>query len=139
MVLVMGIGTVFILGGFAAYFQFSHVRDRVNRFIDPQNSDAYQVSQSLEAFKKGGVFGRGPGEGHVKENLPVYARPVFIRILEDLPTTSTHKMQKNKLKEEAFNINEISETVLVKKPGEQEYSRLDSDFYSMIMDGRAGF
>ena len=70
MVLVMGIGTVFIFGGFAAYFQFSHVRERVDRFIDPQNSDAYQVSQSLEAFKKGGVFGRGPGEGHVKENLP---------------------------------------------------------------------
>ena len=70
MVLVMGIGTVFILGGFAAYFQFSHVRERINRFIDPQNSDAYQVSQSLEAFKKGGVFGRGPGEGHIKENLP---------------------------------------------------------------------
>ena len=76
---------------------------------------------------------------NVRENLPVYARPVFIRILEDLPTTSTHKMQKNKLKEEAFNINEISETVLVKKPGEQEYTELDSDFYSMIMDGRAGF
>ena len=76
---------------------------------------------------------------NVKENLPVYARPVFIRILEDLPTTSTHKMQKNKLKEEAFNINEISETVLVKKPGKQEYTKLDSDFYSMIMDGRAGF
>ena len=70
MVLVMGIGTVFIFGGFAAYFQFSHVRERIDRFIDPQNSDVYQVSQSLEAFKKGGVFGRGPGEGHVKENLP---------------------------------------------------------------------
>ena len=70
MVLVMGIGTVFIFGGFAAYFQFSHVRERIEQFIDPQNSDVYQVSQSLEAFKKGGVFGRGPGEGHVKENLP---------------------------------------------------------------------
>ena len=70
MVLVMGIGTVFIFGGFAAYFQFSHVRERIDRFIDPRNSDAYQVSQSLEAIKKGGVFGRGPGEGHVKENLP---------------------------------------------------------------------
>jgi cell division protein FtsW len=70
MVLVMGIGIVFIFGGFAAYFQFSHVRERIEQFIDPQNSDVYQVSQSLEAFKKGGVFGRGPGEGHVKENLP---------------------------------------------------------------------
>jgi len=71
MVLVMGIGTIFIFGGFAAYLQFSHVRERIDRFIDPQNIDVYgQVNRSLEAFKKGGVFGRGPGEGHVKENLP---------------------------------------------------------------------
>ena len=70
MILVMGIGTIFIFGGFAAYFQFSHVRERIDRFIDPQNSDVYQVSRSLEAFKNGGVFGKGPGEGHVKENLP---------------------------------------------------------------------
>ena len=48
-------------------------------------------------------------------------------------------MQKNKLKAEAFNINEISETVLVKKPGEPEYSTLDFEFYSMIMEGNAGF
>jgi cell division protein FtsW len=26
--------------------------------------------RSLEAFRNGGVFGRGPGEGHVKEVLP---------------------------------------------------------------------
>ena len=76
---------------------------------------------------------------NANENLPVYARPVFVRILKDLPTTSTHKMQKNKLKQEAFNIYEISETVIVKKPGQHEYSRLDSDFYSMIMEGKAGF
>ncbi|MEC8643947.1 MAG: long-chain-acyl-CoA synthetase [Pseudomonadota bacterium] len=76
---------------------------------------------------------------NVNENLPVYARPVFIRILRDLPTTSTHKMQKNKLKSEAFNVSEISETVFVKKPNQNGYSRLDYDFYSMIMEGKAGF
>ena len=75
----------------------------------------------------------------VNENLPVYARPVFFRILRDLPTTSTHKMQKNKLKSEAFNVREISEPVFVKKPNQNEYSRLDYDFYSMIMEGKAGF
>ena len=70
MILVLGIGTIFIFGGFAAYFQFSHVQERINRFFDPENSDVYQVSKSLEAFRNGGIFGRGPGEGHVKENLP---------------------------------------------------------------------
>ena len=74
-----------------------------------------------------------------QENLPVYARPVFIRILKVLPTTSTHKMQKNKLKSEAFNVSEISEPIFVKKPGQDEYARLNSDFHRMIMEGKAGF
>ena len=70
MILVMGIGAVFIVGGFAAYFRFDHVQERIDRFFDPGNGEAYQVSRSLEAFKIGGVFGQGPGEGHVKYVLP---------------------------------------------------------------------
>lgn len=70
MFLVMAIGVMFIAGGFVAYFNFDHVHLRINRFFDPAGSEAYQVSRSLEAFQNGGLFGRGPGEGHVKEVLP---------------------------------------------------------------------
>ena len=68
--IIGGLSILFIFGGFVVYYQFSHVRERIDRFIDPQNSEAYQVARSLEAFKNGGVFGRGPGEGQVKEFLP---------------------------------------------------------------------
>jgi cell division protein FtsW len=70
MFLVLAIGLIFIGGGFAAYFNFTHVQTRIDRFFDPASSEAYQVSRSLEAFRIGGVFGRGPGEGHVKAVLP---------------------------------------------------------------------
>lgn len=70
MFLVLAIGLIFISGGFAAYFNFSHVQSRIDRFFDPAGSEAYQVSRSLEAFRNGGIFGRGPGEGHIKEVLP---------------------------------------------------------------------
>ncbi len=30
----------------------------------------YQVSRAMDAFRNGGLFGRGPGEGRVKEVLP---------------------------------------------------------------------
>ena len=43
---------------------------RIDRFFDPAGNEAFQVERSLEAFRNGGVFGRGPGEGHVKEVLP---------------------------------------------------------------------
>ncbi len=70
MVLVMGIGALFIVGGFAAYSQFDHVQGRIDRFFDPAGAEAYQVARSLEAFQNGGIFGRGPGEGRIKETLP---------------------------------------------------------------------
>ena len=70
MLLVLVIGLVFISGGFIAYFNFSHVQSRVDRFFDPAGSEAYQVARSLEAFRNGGVLGRGPGEGQIKAVLP---------------------------------------------------------------------
>lgn len=55
---------------FAAYEWVPHVTDRINRFLDPGAGDSYQVRRSLEAFTAGGVWGKGPGEGTVKDYLP---------------------------------------------------------------------
>lgn len=68
---LVGIGTAGLVGaGFAAYALFPHVRSRVSRFLDPAAGDNYQVNRALEAFGSGGLLGRGPGEGHVKDVLP---------------------------------------------------------------------
>ncbi|MDO9499407.1 FtsW/RodA/SpoVE family cell cycle protein [Falsiroseomonas sp.] len=60
-------------GGLAAavgaYFAFPHVQSRVQRFLDP-NADNYQAEVALEAFGNGGLLGRGPGEGRIKNVLP---------------------------------------------------------------------
>ncbi len=55
---------------FAAYEWLPHVTDRINRFLDPSAGDSYQVRRSLEAFVSGGLWGKGPGEGTVKDFLP---------------------------------------------------------------------
>jgi cell division protein FtsW len=64
---LIGAGAVGLVG---AYFTFSHVRDRIDRFLDPAGSDTYQVDRSLEAFANGGLMGTGPGEGEIKGLLP---------------------------------------------------------------------
>lgn len=64
---LIGAGVVGLVG---AYFTFSHVSDRVDRFLNPAGSDTYQVDRSLEAFANGGLMGTGPGEGEVKGFLP---------------------------------------------------------------------
>lgn len=57
-------------GIFAAYFGLHHVRSRIDRFMNPDSGDTYQVDKSLEAFANGGFFGQGPGQGTVKNTIP---------------------------------------------------------------------
>jgi cell division protein FtsW len=56
--------------GVAAYVFFPHVQSRIARFLDPGKGDHYQITTALEAFGNGGLFGRGPGEGRIKDLLP---------------------------------------------------------------------
>ena len=53
-----------------AYLYLPHVRVRVDHFLDPAAGDSYQITRSIEAFANGGLWGRGPGEGTVKDVLP---------------------------------------------------------------------
>lgn len=70
MLWVVLMGVLAIAGGVGAYHFFPHVAKRINSFMDPAEGDNYQIAKSLEAFRNGGVFGRGPGEGEVKQFLP---------------------------------------------------------------------
>lgn len=76
---------------------------------------------------------------HIATNLPGYARPVFIRILDELPTTTTHKLQKIDLRNQAYHLDQVDNDLLVLKPGETVYSKLDSDFYDRIIQRDVSF
>jgi cell division protein FtsW len=67
----VGLGTAGMMSAaVAAYTFFPHVRSRVERFVHPETGDNYQVLTALQAFGNGGLLGRGPGEGRVKDLLP---------------------------------------------------------------------
>jgi cell division protein FtsW len=57
-------------GAAAAYVVFPHVHQRIDRFLDPQAGESYQVARALDAMRHGGLYGQGPGEGRVKSILP---------------------------------------------------------------------
>ena len=67
---VVGFGLAAPVGAMAAYYAFPHVTARVDKFLDPSGAGSYQVTTALNAFKNGGLFGKGPGEGRVKLVLP---------------------------------------------------------------------
>jgi cell division protein FtsW len=59
-----------VIGISSAYIFLPHVRSRIDLFLDPQNIGNYQIKKSIEAFKQGGLYGVGPGEGTVKKHVP---------------------------------------------------------------------
>lgn len=74
-------------GAVIGYKLFSHVRVRVQAFLDPLgtiSNAGYQISQSLFAIGTGGFFGMGLMEG-APEKIPVVAADfVFSAISEEL-------------------------------------------------------
>jgi cell division protein FtsW len=84
-VVFVGIGMACMGGAaMAAYTFFPHVQSRVLRFLHPAEGDNYQVQRALEAFGNGGLLGRGPGEGRVKDVLPdAHADTVFAVVGEE--------------------------------------------------------
>lgn len=70
MIWVLGFAGLGMLGIFFAYMFLPHVTSRIDRFLVPESGDTYQVDTAMNAFRSGGLFGRGPGEGAVKKILP---------------------------------------------------------------------
>jgi cell division protein FtsW len=67
----IGVGVASMIGGLGvAYLFVPHVANRLERFFDPGSGDTYQIDKALDAFRSGGLFGAGPGEGIVKDSIP---------------------------------------------------------------------
>ena len=71
-ILLVLIAIFFILSiSLISYFIFDHVQSRINSFLGGiGGSDTYQIDLSLTAFKNGGLLGKGPGQGILKEKIP---------------------------------------------------------------------
>ena len=55
--------------GVSSYYIFDHVHKRVDIFFNPP-AGLDQIDLSLRAFKSGKLFGKGPGQGTLKESIP---------------------------------------------------------------------
>jgi citronellyl-CoA synthetase len=76
---------------------------------------------------------------YVENNLPKYARPIFVRIIEEMDTTGTFKLKKNDLREQAFDITSITDIVYCLKPNCNTYEPLDNDWLEQINSQAAGY
>jgi len=65
-----GLGALAATGLLGAYYVFPHVAGRINRFLDPESGDNFQIATAMQSFERGGWSGTGPGEGIMKRVLP---------------------------------------------------------------------
>jgi cell division protein FtsW len=79
------LGGLCVVGIMVAYFSLSHVQSRVDRFLNPESGDSYQIDKSKEAFMNGGFIGTGPGQGTVKNQVPdIHSDFIFTAMGEEL-------------------------------------------------------
>ncbi len=81
-------------------------------------------------------FDLGAFRAHAARHLPVYARPVFVRLLPALGATGTFKPRKQELMREGFDPARIKDPVYVDDAGAGAYRPLDPALYADIIAGR---
>jgi citronellyl-CoA synthetase len=76
---------------------------------------------------------------HINEQLPAYARPVFLRIQPELDTTGTFKLVKGELRKQAYDLEQVTDPIYVLKPRSTVYEFLDRKFAAALRAGEAGY
>jgi len=75
----------------------------------------------------------------IRESLPHYAAPKFLRFLKEFETTGTHKIKKVVLREEGFDPGRIDDPLFVLLPEGTEYESLTKGVYGDIVGGKYRF
>jgi fatty-acyl-CoA synthase len=73
---------------------------------------------------------------HIAQQLPEYARPVFLRIRKDNDLTTTFKQKKINLLKEGFDPSRTSDPIYFNDPQRKAFVRLDPALYEQINSGR---
>ena len=71
---------------------------------------------------------------HADEQLPAYARPVFVRLKKTLETTGTFKYRKTDLVDEGFDPSAVADVLYV-RDGARGYRRLTPELYAQLIKG----
>ncbi len=73
--------------------------------------------------------------GHLAQQLPGYAQPLFLRLLAGIETTSTFKFRKQQLASEGYDPGCIADPLYVNDRSANGFVKLDDLFYRHIQSG----
>lgn len=80
---------------------------------------------NLDMFSKG-----------LKEHLPSYAIPIFLRVMKSVPLTGTFKLKKRELQDEGFDLQKVKDHLYYYNGKSGKYLRLSKDIYDDIITNK---
>ncbi len=69
-------------------------------------------------------------------NLPEYAKPVFLRLQPELEITGTFKQRKVELVKDGFDPHAITDPIYMRDPETGQYEMLSDERYRAVMESR---
>ena len=72
---------------------------------------------------------------HLRQELPTYAVPLFLRLSAEMETTGTFKHKKAPLKEQAYDLDRCSDPLYAWLPGSDRYVPLTRELHAAISAG----
>lgn len=95
-----------------------------------------RAGMAAVVLREGEQFDADAFSRHVASGLPVYARPIFVRVRKELQKTSTFKVQKAELQREGFDPRSVSDPLYFLDPNAGTYVPLTTERYEAIATGR---
>jgi acyl-CoA synthetase (AMP-forming)/AMP-acid ligase II len=86
-------------------------------------------------MNEGAAFDPAAFKAHVDGQLPAYARPLFVRVSQQLDTTATFKLKKLELQEQGFDPSLVQEPLYVRHPERDAYVAMDHDLHAALTAG----
>jgi fatty-acyl-CoA synthase len=68
-------------------------------------------------------------------HLPAYARPLFVRILRQIPVTSTHKTSKVELLRDGYDPTTTADPIFIDDADSRTYIQLDDALFRRVQSG----
>ena len=120
----------------------AEVEQRLHDAPGVQEIIAYGVSVPGQEGRAGmaalvleGKFDAAGFAAHVDEQLPPYARPMFVRLLKSASTTGTFKYRKVDLVNDGFDPDKVEGAIYVRDP-KGTYKKMTRPAYEAILSGK---
>jgi fatty-acyl-CoA synthase len=120
----------------------SEVAGAINTFPGIQDANVYGVTLVGRDGRAGmaAIVCEGPCDlaalhAHLRANLPEYARPLFLRLQEQIDVTGTFKQKKIDLVREGFNPAATRDPIYFNDAAAKAFVRLDPALYRRIESG----